>query len=377
MKATRAAEQGVGWSPHTSARPSDRHVAGWLRVSRRCRADRGRRATDRGPFFQLGPRGPSTSITVTVPCPSSSLSRRTTVGASSRSWVAQAVESVRTTSRPSSNDSGVQWAATSSPTSSAQRAKTPCTRRSRSQPWSATSRPTVVSRICGSRSSGWAPGRLRPRTGRLGSVAALAGPASPGPSRADGPGQRAGQVEAVVAWSGSAGCRRPVGGQVPGSSRRRLRHPHGPPPATRRRTGPRPAPSGTSAATAAVTSTCSAPATSVGELLAALGVELGEHVVEDQDRVVAVGAQQVVRRQPQRERERPRLPVDCVALHRQPGVAGAERQHQVVAVRADQRDAAVELVVAAPLELGQQRPRPARARSRAGRRSRRASKDGL
>ena len=45
------------------------------------------------------------------------------------------------------------------------------------------------------------------------------------------------------------------------------------------------------------------PGDELRQLLATVGVELGEDVVEDQDRVVAVGAQQVVRRQAQRERE--------------------------------------------------------------------------
>ena len=110
----------------------------------------------------------------------------------------------------------------------------------------------------------------------------------------------------------------------------------------------------------------------LGQLVAALGVELGEHVVEDQDRVVAVGAQQVVRRQPQRERERPRLAVAGVALGRQRARACST---QVVAVRADQGDAAVELVArgAAPASassaVGAGRARPGR---RAG-----SSNDGL
>ena len=43
------------------------------------------------------------------------------------------------------------------PTSSAQRANIAATFRSTSQPWSSTSRPSVASRVCGSRSSGWAP----------------------------------------------------------------------------------------------------------------------------------------------------------------------------------------------------------------------------
>ncbi len=76
---------------------------------------------------------------------------------------------------------------------------------------------------------------------------------------------------------------------------------------------------GTSSSTAAVTSTCSAPATSSASWAAAVAVELGEDVVEDQDRVVAVGAQQVVGRQPQRQRERPGLAVAGVAADRQPG----------------------------------------------------------
>ena len=64
-------------------------------------------ATERGPFFQR--RAVRTEdLDHGAPCraPSSSLRRRTTVGASSRSWVAQAVESVRTTSRPSAKLSG-------------------------------------------------------------------------------------------------------------------------------------------------------------------------------------------------------------------------------------------------------------------------------
>jgi len=43
------------------------------------------------------------------------------------SWVAQAVESARTTSRPSANDSGFECSAMSRPTIADHRAKTPCT----------------------------------------------------------------------------------------------------------------------------------------------------------------------------------------------------------------------------------------------------------
>ena len=97
------------------------------------------------------------------------------------------------------------------------------------------------------------------------------------------------------------------------------------------------------------------------ELRAALGVELGEDVVEDQDRVVAVGPHQVVRRQPQRERERPGL-----AVARRSPAPGSRcsplpsDKHQLVAVGTDQRDPAVELVVATDLELREEPGRSGR-----------------
>ena len=238
---------------------------------------------------------------MTVPCPSSSLRRRTTVGASSFSWVAQAVEPARTTSRPSANDSGVQCAATSSPTSSGQRANTPAIRRSSAQPWSATIRPTVVSRVCGSRSSGWAPeARLRGRPLRRRRRTAS------GTARADPPSRRRGP---------SRGPGRARRRRCSGSGRARARAPgRGAPrqPSSVLRTSP-------SATAYRTPASCRRHVGAdrgrdqhllgVGdqrrELCAPFGVELGEHVVQDQDRVVAVGAQQVVRREPQRERERP------------------------------------------------------------------------
>ena len=76
-------------------------------------------AAQRVVVFRDGPAGSAPSSAVTVPCPRSSLRRRTTLGASSLSWVAQAVESVRTTSLPSAKVSGVVWAAISAPTISA------------------------------------------------------------------------------------------------------------------------------------------------------------------------------------------------------------------------------------------------------------------
>lgn len=104
-------------------------------------------------------------IRSTVPCPSSSFSRRTTVGASSRICVAHEVASACTTNCPSSNRIGVQCCATSSPTIIDQRPNTPCTATSVSQPYSETRRPIAASSVCGSRSSGWDPasrGSLRP-----------------------------------------------------------------------------------------------------------------------------------------------------------------------------------------------------------------------
>jgi hypothetical protein len=56
----------------------------------------------------------------------------------SLSWVAHAVVSVRMWSLPSTKDSGLECAATSRPMMAPQRAKAPCTRRSFSQPCSAT-----------------------------------------------------------------------------------------------------------------------------------------------------------------------------------------------------------------------------------------------
>ena len=99
------------------------------------------------------------------------------------------------------------------------------------------------------------------------------------------------------------------------------------------------------------------PGHELRELGPALGVELGEDVVEDQDRVVAIGPEQVVRREPQGQREGPRLPVRGVPLDRQPVLVRTvpQAQQALVAVRADQGDAAVELVVAPSLDLAEQR----------------------
>ena len=75
--------------------------------------------------------------------------------------------------------------------------------------------------------------------------------------------------------------------------------------------------------------------------LTAPGVELGEDVVEDEHRVVAeVTAQEAVCRELESQREAPRLAVAGIALRREL----AERQDEVVAVRPDEGDAALDLV---------------------------------
>ena len=185
-----------------------------------------------------------------------------------------------------------------------------------SQPWSATSRPSVESSSCGSRSSGCAAGGLSGRTAadgrrrrRAGVAARRRAPAGPASGRCCGPGRGRRRRAPAAA---SAGVRaRPAarrGGRsvdtgctFPSTTSMRA-------PAQRR---------GTSSGDRGGDQHLLGAGDQLGQLLAALGVELGEDVVEDQDRVVAVGAQQVVGRQPQRERERPGLAVAGVALDRQ------------------------------------------------------------
>ena len=108
---------------------------------------------------------------------------------------------------------------------------------------------------------------------------------------------------------------------------------------------------GMSSATAAVTNTCSADAATFGQRPPARGVQFGEYVVEQQHRIAALGAQQLVGRQPQRQRHRPRFPMAGKAFRD----LVAEAQLEIVAMRADQADAALELGVAAPRQRIQQR----------------------
>ena len=81
-----------------------------VRLSRRCPGGLGP-SPGSGPCSSSGRPGPTTVTRVTVPSPRSAFSRATRVGASSRTWVAHAVDSARTVSTPSRHPSGRQWAA--------------------------------------------------------------------------------------------------------------------------------------------------------------------------------------------------------------------------------------------------------------------------
>ena len=117
-------------------------------------------------------------------------------------------------------------APTSAPTSSGQRAKTPRTRSSSSQPWSATSRSSWCASSCGSRSSGWAPETLASRGRRP------AWPGACGPAGGDFAVARVSCRARSRPSSVAPRCRRLVG---------RLVSHRGSPPRRRRRTALRPA----------------------------------------------------------------------------------------------------------------------------------------
>ena len=229
VRASRTPDQGVAVGPRTSARARRSSCAAAAGLSRRCRAGPRPSRTERRPFFQLGRCGPTTSISATVPCPSSSLSRRTTVGREQLELggpgggvgAHHAACRRRTTPACSAR-------ATSAPTSSGQRPKTPCTRRSSSQPWSSTSRPSVVSSSCGSRSSGCAP---ETRPGPAGRGASASPPrlrrrarrgrgSAPGPGR----GRRRGGVARPASAPAVARRARRLPARRP-ASRRRARRP--------------------------------------------------------------------------------------------------------------------------------------------------------
>ena len=98
---------------------------------------------------------------------------------------------------------------------------------------------------------------------------------------------------------------------------------------------------GTSSSTAAVTMYLLVACHEVGQSCSATGVEFGEDVVEDQHGIAEprLRAEQLGGREPQRERERPRLAVRGVPPDRQ----SANTQHEVVAMRPDECQSAVEL----------------------------------
>jgi hypothetical protein len=85
-----------------------------------------------------------------VPAPSSSAKRFCSWGASSRSWVAQASESAVIQSSPSSNDSGLVWAASWGPTISGHLPKMPPTAARCCQPRVERRPSTAVFSGCGS-----------------------------------------------------------------------------------------------------------------------------------------------------------------------------------------------------------------------------------
>ena len=253
-------------------------------------------------------------MTRTVSSPSTSLSRRTTSGASSFIWVAQAVESVRTTSRPSAYDSGVTCCgdvAADDRRPSGRRRRAPAARspspaRRRTGPgWR---RASAGRGRRGGRRCWWCPAPPAPPGRRAGSraLAGLAGQAAR---------DRAGQVEpgsSLVAPVRSSRL-------APGPARRRvgsLTQP-GSPPRRRRRSVARAAPRGCRRRTAAVTSTCSAPATSSASCARRPVSSSAKTSSRISTGSSPVAAQQLVRRQPHRQRERPRLPVAGIALHRQ------------------------------------------------------------
>ena len=211
---------------------------------------------------------------------------------------------MRTTSLPSAKVSGVQCAPTSAPTAraSGRRRRAPAARAP--SRWSATSRSTWAPSSWGSRSSGWAPETL----------------ASAGRSRRLARRRRAAGVEPAVArvdGRGPGRGRRPGGARRPAASAQPSRVTS--PSATTNRTPASAA--GTSSGTAAVTSTCSAPATRSASCARRSVSSSAKTSSRIRIGSSPSAAEQVVRRQPERQRERPGLAVAGVALHRQPRLA--------------------------------------------------------
>ena len=260
---------------------------------------------------------------VTVPSPRCSLSSATSWGAIMRSWVAQAVESVRTVSTVSAYASGRECSALTGPTSGAQRASSVCTLISVAQPLA---RPGDRRRRTAAWGRGRRDGRRRPAGRCCAGRAYAAGAGSRRPTgRPCGPDRdRSGRAGVGLRRRGSSGSRAPVccwargggPGVVPLTGLSGLSHAGDDLAVGHLKRRPCSC-SGTSAPTAAVTSTCSAALTPRGQPLPPGGVELGEHVVQDQHRLDAVGAEQAEAAQLQGQRERPGLAVAGVPPGRQ------------------------------------------------------------
>ena len=201
--------------------------------------------------------------------------------------------------------------------------------------WPGQLRPAIAAPLAAALLAG-AGGRSAAAVPPVSSTARRGSPRRPGPAhrRRAAPGRRRRAVSARGPCTGTG----PSAPCAPSSDTA-----HRPPRVTSKR--PPASSAGTSSGTAAVTSTCSAGGDHLGQPAPAPVVQLGEDVVQDQHRLVAVGPQQVVGGQPEGQRERPRLAVAGVAA-----CAGSSpsRQHQVVAVRADQGHAAFELGGAQP-----------------------------
>ena len=303
--------------------------------------------------------GPTTTTRRTVPSPSSSLSRLTRLGARRRTWVAQAVESARTVSSASVYRSALVWAATSGPTMWSHRARAPATATSVVEPRSLTSRSMVLSSTCGSRSSGAAPERAarsprdrRPPRPDRASPRRRPDPPGPWPGRAwpprrakrPRPGRGRCRWDSRTDRAGRRRCRR--------CRRRspRLRAGNRTGPDRRRQLTRRISPPATSYQTPATASDILADGgghqhlfgtgDQGGQPPASTGVELGEDVVEDEDGLTAVAAEQV---------DAASRNDSAIDQHRHGRISLggelAQAQDQVVAVRPDQRDTAAQLLV--------------------------------
>src|SRR4051794_7295296 len=282
--------------------------------------------TRNGPCRQSGAVGPCTRSERTTPGPTPAAIRSSTCRLSSRIWVAQAVDSATQVSSPSTSRTGRQCAAISAPTIWSHLADSPAER-------------TVASQCCArTRSSREAPSGA-------GSRASAAGPlhvcSSGGGGRRRGRRPGAGPPRRARSSKRRAGVRSsPLGSSEPPSAGKRSSDTGDPPTFD---VVPR-------------TGQCRRHVAGVrrgdqhllgggdelGQLVPPDVVELGEDVVEDEHRLAAVGAQEVIGREAESQRERPRLAVTGVTLRRQV----AEGELQLVAVRPDQSDATVELLVA-------------------------------